>query len=310
MKTICELFGIQYPIIQGGMAHIARYELVSAVSNAGGLGILASGGMSPEELREQIRETRKRTDKPFGVNVMLKDERVPELVQVILEEGVQIVSTGAGTPKAWMPQFKEAGIKVIAVIPSVKIAQKMAELGVDVVVAEGTESGGHVGETTTMALVPQVAQAVSIPVVAAGGIANGQGVVAAFALGAKGVQLGTLFLASKECPIPDTFKQAIINADDTATTVTGRGIGVPVRSIKNKMVLNYLELEKQHASREEIEKLSLGSLKKAVVDGDVENGTVMAGQIAGLIDNVRPVQEIIETLFMQANAVINTFTRF
>lgn len=310
MKTICELFGIQYPIIQGGMAHIARYELVSAVSNAGGLGILASGGMAPEELREQIRETRKRTDKPFGVNVMLKDERVPEIVQVILEEGVQIVSTGAGTPKAWMPQFKEAGIKVIAVIPSVKIAQKMAELGVDVVVAEGTESGGHVGETTTMALVPQVAQAVSIPVVAAGGIANGQGVVAAFALGAKGVQLGTLFLASKECPIPDTFKQAIINADDTATTVTGRGIGVPVRSIKNKMVLNYLELEKQHVSREEIEKLSLGSLKKAVVDGDVENGTVMAGQIAGLIDNVRPVQEIIETLFTQANAVINTFTRF
>lgn len=310
MNTICDIFGIQYPIIQGGMAHIARYELVSAVSNAGGLGILASGGMTPEELREQIRETRKRTDKPFGVNVMLKDERVPELVQVIVEEGVKIVSTGAGTPKAWMPQFKVAGIKVIAVIPSVKIAKKMEELGVDIVVAEGTESGGHVGETTTMALVPQVAQAVSIPVVAAGGIANGQGVVAAFALGAKGVQLGTLFLASKECPIPDAFKQAIINADDTATTVTGRRIGVPVRSIKNAMVLNYLELEKQHVSREELEKLSLGSLKKAVCDGDVENGTVMAGQIAGLVNDVKSVKDIIETLFSQANAVVDTLGRF
>lgn len=305
MKTICELFGIQYPIIQGGMAHISRYELVSAVSNAGGLGVLTSGGMTAETLREQIRETRKRTDKPFAVNLMLKDVHIPELIQVIIEEGVKIVTTGAGTPKAWMPQLKEAGIKVIAVIPSVKIAKKMAELGVDAVVAEGSESGGHIGETTTMALVPQVAQAVSIPVIAAGGIANGQGVVAAFALGAQAVQIGTLFLSASECPVPDAFKQAIVDADDTATAVTGRSIGAPVRSIKNAMVLKYLELEQQHASREELEQLTVGALAKAVNDGDVEQGSIMAGQIVGLIDNVRPVQEIIETLWTQAHAVID-----
>lgn len=305
MKTICELFGIQYPIIQGGMAHISRYELVSAVSNAGGLGVLTSGGMTAEALREQIRETRKRTDKPFAVNLMLKDVHIPELIQVIIEEGVKIVTTGAGTPKAWMPQLKEAGIKVIAVIPSVKIAKKMAELGVDAVVAEGSESGGHIGETTTMALVPQVAQAVSIPVIAAGGIANGQGVVAAFALGAQAVQIGTLFLSASECPVPDAFKQAIVDADDTATAVTGRSIGAPVRSIKNAMVLKYLELEQQHASREELEQLTVGALEKAVNVGDVEQGSIMAGQIVGLIDSVKPVQEIIETLWTQAHAVID-----
>lgn len=309
MKTITELFDIKYPIFQGGMAQISRYELVSAVSNAGGLGIIASGGMTADQLREQIRETRKRTNKPFAVNLMLMDRNIPDLVKVVLEEEVKIVATGAGTPKNLMPLFKEAGIKVIAVIPSVKIAKKMEELGVDVLVAEGTEAGGHVGETTTMALVPQVVEAVNIPVVAAGGIANGRGVAAAFALGAQGVQVGTLFLASEECPVPQTFKDAVINAEDTSTTVTGRSIGGPVRSIKNPMILKYLELEQRGASRDELEEISLGSLRRAVYDGDVENGSVMAGQICGLIKEIKPVKTQIEELFADANKVIDSLNR-
>lgn len=308
MKTIKELLKIEHPILQGGMAQIARFELVSAVSNAGGLGIIASGGMTADELRYQIQETKKRTDKPFGVNLMLMMHNIPELIDVVIEEGVKVVTTGAGTPKPYMETLKNAGIKVIAVIPSVKIAKKMEDLGVDALVAEGTEAGGHVGETTTMALVTQVEKAVNIPVIAAGGIANGNGVAAAFALGAQGVQLGTLFLASEECPVPDSFKQTVLAADDTSTVVTGRRSGAPVRSIKNPMVAKYLELEFNNATRDELEELSLGSLRKAVYEGDMENGSVMAGQIAGIITEIKPVKVIIEELFADANKVIANLT--
>jgi enoyl-[acyl-carrier protein] reductase II len=309
MVDITKMLDIEYPILQGGMAQIARYELVSAVSNAGGLGILASGGLSAKELREQIIECKKKTDKPFGVNLMLMMPNIPELVDVVIEEGVKIVTTGAGTPKPYMEKLKSAGVKVIAVIPTVKIAKKMEALGVDALVAEGTEAGGHVGETTTMALVPQVVQAVSIPVIAAGGIADGHGVAAAYALGAQGVQLGTLFLVAEECPVPDSFKQAVINADDTSTIVTGRKSGAPVRSIKNPMTIKYQELEFSNASRDELEEITLGSLKKAVYNGDVENGSVMAGQISGIINEIRPVKELITTLFSEANEVLSAISK-
>ncbi|AIW40213.1 MULTISPECIES: DUF561 domain-containing protein [Paenibacillus] len=303
--NITELLGIQYPIFQGAMAQIAREPLVSAVSNAGGLGIIGSGGMSAEVLREEIRKVRAATNKPFAVNLMLMMHNIPELIEVIVEEKVNIVTTGAGTPAPYMPIFKEHGIKVIAVIPSVKIAKKMEAIGVHALVAEGTEAGGHVGETTTMALVPQVVSNVSIPVVAAGGIADGRGIAAAFALGAQGVQVGTRFLTTVECPTHDNFKQAVIDADDTSTTVTGRSIGGPVRSIKNSMIAEYLKLEQEHASRDELEKISLGSLRKAVFEGDTDRGSVMAGQICGLCDEITTVEQMITTMFSEAQALLN-----
>lgn len=298
--TITELLGIQYPIFQGAMAQIAREPLVSAVSNAGGLGIIGSGGMSADVLREEIRKVKAATDKPFAVNLMLMMPNIPELIGVILEEGVKIVTTGAGTPAPYMPILKENGLTVIAVIPSVKIAKKMEALGVDAIVAEGTEAGGHVGETTTMALVPQVVSAVSIPVVAAGGVADGRGIAAAFALGAQGVQVGTRFLTTFECPTHENFKQAVLDADDTSTTVTGRSIGGPVRSIKNSMIAEFLKLENEHASREELEKISLGSLRRAVFEGDTDRGSVMAGQIAGLCNQLTSVEEMITSMFAEA----------
>ncbi|MBP1039652.1 DUF561 domain-containing protein [Vagococcus sp. BWB3-3] len=308
MRTINELFGIQYPIFQGAMAEIARYELVSEVSNAGGMGILASGGLSANQLREQITACKERTDKPFAVNLMLMMPNIQELIAVVIEEGVKVVTTGAGTPKPYMTTLKQAGLLVVPVVPSVEIAKKMEGLGVDAIIAEGSEAGGHVGETTTMALVPQVAQAVSLPVIAAGGIADGHGIAAAFALGAQGVQLGTLFLTANECPIPLSVKQAIIAADDTSTTVTGRSRGVPVRSLKNGMIQKYQALERAEASRDELEALTLGSLRKAVVHGDLENGSIMAGQIAGLITEIRPVQVIIAELFKETDQVIKSLT--
>ncbi|MFD1177326.1 nitronate monooxygenase [Paenibacillus puldeungensis] len=302
--SITKLLGIKYPIFQGAMAQIALDPLVSAVSNAGGLGIIGSGGMSADRLREEIRKVRSNTDKPFAVNLMLMMHNIPELVQVIVEEGVKIVTTGAGTPAPYMQTFKENGIKVIPVIPSVKIAKKMEALGADAVVAEGTEAGGHVGETTTMALLPQVASAVSIPVIGAGGIADGRGIAAAFALGAQGVQVGTRFLATVECPTHENFKQAVIQADDTSTTVTGRSIGGPVRSIKNSMIAEYLKLENEHASREELEKISLGSLRRAVFEGDTDRGSVMAGQICGLCNEITTVEEMITGMFAEAQKVM------
>ncbi|EAF6861271.1 DUF561 domain-containing protein [Listeria monocytogenes] len=301
--SLTEMLQIKYPILQGAMAQIATYELASAVSNAGGLGIIASGGMSADALREQIRLCKEKTTKPFAVNIMLMMPNCPELVYVIIEEDVRVVTTGAGTPKPFMEKFKAAGIKVIAVIPSVKIAQKMEEIGVDAVVAEGTEAGGHVGETTTMALVRQVVSAVNIPVIAAGGIADGHGMAAVYALGASGVQIGTLFLVAEECPVPASFKQAVLDATDTSTTVTGRRNGAPVRSIKNPMIQKYVELENENASRDKLEELTLGSLRKAVHEGDVENGSVMAGQICGMLTEIRSTSDIIENLMKESKQV-------
>ena len=302
--TITKLLGIKYPVFQGAMAQIARYQLASAVSNAGGLGIIASGGMSPEQLREEIVNCKKHTDKPFAVNLMLMMHNIDEIIDVVIEEGVGIVTTGAGTPRKHMPKLKEAGIKVIPVIPSVKAAKKMEELGCDAVVVEGMEAGGHVGESTTMALLPQVTSAVNIPVIAAGGIADGRGVAAAYCLGASGVQMGTVFLATEECPVSENYKNAIIEAVDTSTTLTGTKFGAPVRGIKNELTRRYHELEEKSSTLMELEELTLGSLRKAAYEGDVENGSIMSGQIAGLVNEIRPVKDVIEGIFEEAQKVL------
>jgi len=302
--AITQLLGIKYPVFQGAMAQIARYELASAVSNAGGLGILASGGMSPEELREQIKKCKEQTTKPFAVNLMLMMPNINEIIDVVIEEGVKIVTTGAGTPRKFMPRLTEAGVKVIPVIPSVKAAKKMEELGCAAVVVEGMEAGGHVGTSTTMALLPQVTKAVNIPVIAAGGIADGRGVAAAFCLGASGVQMGTVFLATHECPISIEYKNLIVEADDTSTTLTGMKFGAPVRGIKNELTKRYHELEAQSSTLMELEELTLGSLRKAVYDGDVENGSVMSGQIAGLVDEIRSVEQVIVDVLEEAKTTL------
>lgn len=302
--TITKLLGIKYPVFQGAMAQIARYQLASAVSNAGGLGIIASGGMSPEQLREEIVNCKKHTDKPFAVNLMLMMHNIDEIIDVVIEEGVGIVTTGAGTPRKYMPKLKEAGIKVIPVIPSVKAAKKMEELGCDAVVVEGMEAGGHVGESTTMALLPQVTSAVNIPVIAAGGIADGRGVAAAYCLGASGVQMGTVFLATEECPVSENYKNAIVEAVDTSTTLTGTKFGAPVRGIKNELTKRYHELEEKSSTLMELEELTLGSLRRAAYEGDVENGSIMSGQIAGLVNEIRPVKDVIEGIFEEAQKVL------
>ena len=302
--AITKLLGIKYPVFQGGMAQIARHELASAVSNAGGLGIIASGGMSIEQIREEIINCKKHTDKPFAVNLMLMMHNIDEIIDVVIEEGVGIVTTGAGTPRKYMPKLKEAGIKVIPVIPSVKAAKKMEELGCDAVVVEGMEAGGHVGESTTMALLPQVTSAVNIPVIAAGGIADGRGVAAAYCLGASGVQMGTVFLATEECPVSENYKNAIIEAVDTSTTLTGTKFGAPVRGIKNELTRRYHELEEKSSTLMELEELTLGSLRKAAYEGDVENGSIMSGQIAGLVNEIRPVKDVIEGIFEEAQKVL------
>ena len=291
--SITKLLNIKYPIFQGAMAQISHYQLAAAVSEAGGLGIIASGGMTGEQLREEIRELRKLTDKPFAVNVML-----------MIEEKVPVVTTGAGTPKFIMPYLKEAGIKVIPVIASVKHAQKMQELGVDAVIAEGSEAGGHIGETNTMALIPQIVDSVDIPVIAAGGVADGRGLAAAFVLGAQGVQMGTIFLASEECPIAAAYKDAIVAANDTATAVTGRIAGAPVRCIRNEMTDHYIELENKGTNRDELEEITIGSLSKAVYEGDTVHGSMMSGQIAGLVKEIRPCKEILDTIVADAQKVL------
>lgn len=293
MKKITELLGIQYPILQGAMAHIARYPLASAVSEAGGLGIIAAGGLSAEELREQIRETKKRTDKPFAVNLMLQMDNVLEQVDVLISEDVKIVTTGAGTPKPYMERLKQAGIKVFPVVPSVKLAQKMEQLGVDGVIAEGMEAGGHVGETTTMTLIPQVAQAVKLPVIAAGGIGDGRGIAAAFALGARGVQMGTAFLTATECPIHENYQQAILQADDTATVVLREAKGGTVRGLRNNLT--------DHEDSNDA--FSLKALQRAVDIGDIEQGIVMSGQIAGMFTHVKPAKVLIEAIYAEAEAI-------
>lgn len=306
MTRLTNLLGIKYPIFQGAMAQISRHQLVAAVSNAGGLGILASGGLTAAQVREEIRLTKSLTDKPFAVNLMLMMTNVAEIVEVLIEEGVKIVTTGAGTPKPYMPRLKEAGVIVIPVVPSAKLALKMQDLGVDAIVAEGTEAGGHIGEVTTMALTRQVAKTVTIPVICAGGIADGHGIAAAFALGAEGVQLGTIFLASEECPIAPAYKEEVIKADETSTVVTGRSNRAPVRCLKNELTDRYLQLEQQAISRDELEQLTMGALSRAVYDGDVTTGSLMAGQIAGAVEAIKPVSEIIHTLVDQTNHLLSS----
>ncbi|WP_162163981.1 enoyl-[acyl-carrier-protein] reductase FabK [Acholeplasma hippikon] len=301
MKNISELFKTKYPVIQGGMANIATHQLASAVSNAGGLGLIGAGGCDANWVREEIRKTKALTDKPFGVNVMLMSPHAEAISDVVVEEGVKIVTTGAGNPGPYMEKWKKAGIIVVPVVPSVALAIRMERAGADAVVVEGTEAGGHIGELTTMALVPQVSDAVNIPVIAAGGIADKRGVLAAFALGAKGVQIGTVFLASEEAPIHENYKHKVVDARDTETVVTGRGTGAPVRVLKNKMSQEYLRMTKEGVPLEELEKLTLGSLRRAVFDGDKDTGSFMAGQIAGLVKAVRPVKDILSDLFDDVN---------
>ena len=297
MKTrVNELLGTEYPIIQGGMAWVAEHNLAAAVSNAGGLGIIGAGGAPAEFVREQIRKPKEATGQPFGVNVMLMNPEADEIAKVIVDEGVRVVTTGAGNPAKYMEMWKAAGVKVIPVIASVAMAKMMERGGADAVVAEGMESGGHIGATTTMALVPQVADAVSIPVIAAGGIADGRGIAAAFMLGAQGVQMGTRFVAAKESIAHDNYKERLIKARDIDSEVTGMSTGHPIRVLRNQMSRQYLKLEKEGAGFEELERLTLGSLRKAVMEGDVVNGSVMAGQIAGLVKKEQTCKEIIDEL--------------
>ena len=294
---IRDIIKTKYPIIQGGMANIATGEFAAAISNAGGLGLIAAGGMKPEQLRENIDRARELTDKPFGVNIMLMHPQVDELMEIVIEKKVPVVTTGAGNPGKYVPALKEAGIKVMPVVASVALAQRMERLGVDAVIAEGTESGGHVGEMTTMALVPQVVDGVSIPVVAAGGIASGRQMLAAYALGACGVQVGTCLLVSEECPVHQNYKQAVLDASDSDTIVTGRIGGTPVRVLKNRMAREYVRQERAGATKEELEVYTLGSLRKAVFDGNVKEGSLMAGQVAGQLHEIRPAAAILEEMY-------------
>ena len=308
--NLADILGTELPIIQGGMANIATGEFAAACSNAGALGLIGAGGMrSGEELRGHIRRCREMTDRPFGVNLMLMNPAADEQAKVVIEEGVRVVTTGAGNPGKYIPAFKAAGIRVIPVVAAVAFAQRFVRAGADAVIAEGTESGGHVGEMTTMALVPQVADAVDVPVIAAGGIADGRQFAAALSLGACGVQVGTCLLAREECPIHARYKEALLRARDSDTTVTGRSVGGPVRVLKNKMARQYLALEQQGALLEELEKLTLGGLRRAVFDGDVETGSVMTGQVAGMLHEIRPVREILTQLYADGLAALERTDR-
>ncbi len=305
MKTrITELLGIEYPIIQGGMAWVAEHNLAAAVSEAGGLGLIGAGGAPAEFIREQIREVKKATTKPFGVNLMLMNPEADAIAQIIVEEGVRVVTTGAGNPGKYMAMWKEAGVKVIPVIASVAMARMMERGGADAVVAEGMESGGHIGSATTMTLVPQVVDAVKIPVIAAGGIADGRGFAASIMLGAEAVQMGTRFVVAKESIVHENYKKKLIGAKDIDSEVTGMSHGHPVRQIRNNMTREYLKLEQEGAPFEELEKLTLGALRKAVVEGDTVNGTLMAGQIAGLVKKEQTCREMIEEIMAEAEKLL------
>lgn len=301
-----KMLGIKYPCIQGGMANIASGEFAAAVSNAGGLGLIGAGGMNTEMLRDHIRRCKALTDKPFGVNLMLMNPDAPEMARMIVEEGVKIVTTGAGSPSSYMPMWKENGMIVMPVVSSSLLAKKMEFMGADAVIAEGTESGGHVGEMTTMALVPQIVDAVSIPVIAAGGIADGRQLAAAFCLGAIGVQLGTCLLAAEECPIHPAYKEAVLKAKDNDTIVTGRIAGTPVRILKNAMAREYVKQERAGADKMDLEKFTLGSLRRAVFEGDVKTGSLMAGQVVGQIKEIRSLKEIFESMCRECEQVIGT----
>lgn len=305
MKTeLTELLGIEYPIIQGGMAWVAEYHLAAAVSEAGGLGLIGAANAPADWVRDQVRQVKKLTDKPFGVNIMLMSPYADEVAKVIVEEGVPVVTTGAGDPEKYMKMWKDAGVKIIPVVASVALARRMERCGADAVVAEGTESGGHIGETTTLVLVPQVVDAVSIPVIAAGGIADGRGIAAAFMLGAKGVQMGTHFVATEECHVHQNYKDMILKAKDIDTRVTGRTTGHPVRALRNQMTKEYLKKEAEGASFEELEQLTLGGLRRAVVDGDVKTGSVMSGQSAGLVKEQMTCAQLIQKLVNETDALL------
>jgi len=298
MKKLNELLGTEFPIIQGGMANIATGEFAAACSNAGALGVIATGGMLEADLlRKQIRICKSLTDKPFGVNLMLMNPCADEMAQIIIEEGVQVVTTGAGSPGKYIPAWKEAGIKVLPVVAASILAKRLVNQGADAIIAEGMESGGHVGEMTTMALVPQVIDTVDVPVIAAGGIADGRQAAAAFALGACGIQVGTCLLTSRECPIHENYKLALLKAKDSDTIVTGRIGGSPVRVLKNRMSREYVRQEKAGADKMELEKYTLGSLRRAVFEGDTSTGSLMAGQVAGMLHEVRPVADILDDLW-------------
>lgn len=303
-SEITELLGIRYPVIQGGMAWVAEHKLAAAVSNAGGLGLIGAASAPPEVVREEIRKARELTDQPFGVNVMLLNPNAEEVAKVVVEEGIKVVTTGAGNPAKFMPMWKEAGVKVIPVVASVAMAKLMERGGADAVVAEGTESGGHIGAATTMTLVPQVVDAVDIPVIAAGGIADGRGYAAAMMLGACAVQMGTRFVVAKESIVHENYKQKLIKAKDIDSEVTGRSTGHPIRVLRNKMTREYLKLEQEGASFEELEQLTLGSLRKAVMEGDVVYGSVMAGQSAGLVHKEETCAEIIRDVVENGEKLI------
>lgn len=305
MKTrITELLGIEYPIIQGGMAWVAEHNLAAAVSNAGGLGLIGGANAPGEAVREEIRKAKELTDKPFGVNVMLLSPHAEEVAKVVVEEGIKVITTGAGSPEKYMEMWKEAGIQVIPVVASVALAKRMERCGAAAVVAEGCESGGHIGELTTMTLVPQIVDAVDIPVIAAGGIGDGRGFAAAMMLGAEAVQIGTRFVVADESIVSDAYKEKIIKAKDIDSQVTGRSHGHPVRQIRNQMTREYIRKEQEGASFEELEYLTLGALRRAVMEGDVVNGTLMAGQIAGMISKRESCKEIIEDIMVTAEKLL------
>ena len=306
MKTkVTELLQIEYPIIQGGMAWVAEHHLAAAVSEGGGFGLIGAASAPPEIVREEIRKAKELTDKPFGVNIMLLNPNADEVAKIVVEEGIQAVTTGAGNPEKYMPMWKEAGVKVIPVVASVAMAKRMERYGADAVVAEGMEAGGHIGNQTTMALIPQIVDAVNIPVIAAGGIGDGRGVAASFMLGAEGVQMGTRFVVADESIVHDNYKDRIVKAKDIDSVVTGQSTGHPVRCLRNQMTKEYIKKEQEGVPFEELERMTLGSLRKAVMDGDILNGTVMAGQIAGLVSKRQSCKEILQEIMTEAEKLLH-----
>ena len=306
MKTrVTELLQIEYPIIQGGMAWVAEHHLAAAVSEAGGFGLIGAASAPPEIVREEIRKAKELTDKPFGVNIMLLNPNADEVAKIVVEEGIQAVTTGAGNPEKYMPMWKEAGVKVIPVVASVAMAKRMERYGADAIVAEGMEAGGHIGNQTTMALIPQIVDAVNIPVIAAGGIGDGRGIAASFMLGAEGVQMGTRFVVADESIVHDKYKDRIVKAKDIDSVVTGQSTGHPVRCLRNQMTKEYIKKEQEGVPFEELERMTLGSLRKAVMDGDILNGTVMAGQIAGLVSKRQSCKEILQEIMGEAEKLLH-----
>ena len=306
MKTrVTELLQIEYPVIQGGMAWVAEHHLAAAVSEAGGFGLIGAASAPPEIVREEIRKAKELTDKPFGVNIMLLNPNADEVAKIVVEEGIQAVTTGAGNPEKYMPMWKEAGVKVIPVVASVAMAKRMERYGADAVVAEGMEAGGHIGNQTTMALIPQIVDAVNIPVIAAGGIGDGRGIAASFMLGAEGVQMGTRFVVADESIVHENYKNRIVTAKDIDSVVTGQSTGHPVRCLRNQMTKEYIKKEQEGVPFEELERMTLGSLRKAVMDGDILNGTVMAGQIAGLVSKRQSCKEILQEIMGEAEKLLH-----